>query len=396
MNIKEIVIRTVTAIVVVAACLCPASCEKNTDPNAPTFDTSKLNGTWEVNRAKFAEDAIMTDWDQDAVYMTFREDGGFVMKGYFGNEEGTFSVTRDEIAVTVNSMPYMYLFVETATKESITAKIKFSRNSVVVWAELVPSEGPADEPGDGPEVKPEYPTEDEADRMKLDLYSGFAAYMIDRQALEDAKLAGSTDTASLTEAMETKAYSTVSAANAAIKELSAIQGAGYDPYLYVKHATCIRDFTLYSMAALTGEARLQISSPDDDTLTASSFADVVTFVYNDMTSTSFELLGYFWDSDTEFSDYSTDSFITELCLAAGDMTAAAERADNLNNYSSSKTLTLEYMDQETRKTTSIVVYNSYTSKLLVSEAEGRDVSELWEYHDGYGRWNARQRAEARK
>ena len=71
------------------------------DPSDETpLDRELICGTWKIIRAKYSADAQLTEWEYEDTYAIFKENGIYKGEGYWGNGEGTYSVSGRNIKHT--------------------------------------------------------------------------------------------------------------------------------------------------------------------------------------------------------------------------------------------------------------------------------------------------------
>ena len=81
------------------------------DPSDPSdetpLDRELICGTWKIIRAKYSEDAQLTEWEHEDTYAIFNENGIYKGEGYWGNGEGTYSVSGRNITAYINNEPFI-------------------------------------------------------------------------------------------------------------------------------------------------------------------------------------------------------------------------------------------------------------------------------------------------
>jgi hypothetical protein len=115
------------------------SCGKDngaeTPSNSFTLNRDDIIGCWKVIQAKYDEGAKMTDWAFEDTYATFEENGLYKGEGYFGDGEGTYSVSGNVITTKVNNVPYIIYEVtgieEDKSKANLTATLQ--SNQMKIW-----------------------------------------------------------------------------------------------------------------------------------------------------------------------------------------------------------------------------------------------------------------------
>ena len=76
-------------------------------PTEVLFQKDDLYGTWKITKAKYAEDATMTEWEYEDTYATFKENGLYEGRGHMGNGEGTYSVSGNTITTFISNAPFI-------------------------------------------------------------------------------------------------------------------------------------------------------------------------------------------------------------------------------------------------------------------------------------------------
>lgn len=107
-------------------------------------------GKWQVDQAKFAEDATMREWDFSTTTFEFMENGLFDSRGYFGNNEGVFTVSGNKVNTTLENKPFM-TFLLTAIDEdknvSVTATVESTGAKIWMICHKVKDVNGGGEPG---------------------------------------------------------------------------------------------------------------------------------------------------------------------------------------------------------------------------------------------------------
>lgn len=106
------------------------------DPT-PLFSLDSLYGTWQISKAKYTEQAKMTDWDHESTSITFKENGSFEGSGYFGNGSGTYTVNGNTIETFIGGSPFISYEVSAYNKEEniIQCTAFIASSNQTIWME---------------------------------------------------------------------------------------------------------------------------------------------------------------------------------------------------------------------------------------------------------------------
>ena len=81
-----------------------SSCSKDDEPKFD-YDINKVYGTWEVYEVNTGSGYIT--WLLEKTSATFKSDGSYVGKGYFGNGTGTYKTEGKTITCYVSGKEYL-------------------------------------------------------------------------------------------------------------------------------------------------------------------------------------------------------------------------------------------------------------------------------------------------
>ena len=107
-------------------------------------------GKWQVNQAKFAEDAKMSEWDFTTTTFEFMENGLFDSSGFFGNNEGVFTVSGNKVNTTLENKPFMTFLLTAIDEEknvSVTATVESTGSKIWMICHKVKDVNGGGEPG---------------------------------------------------------------------------------------------------------------------------------------------------------------------------------------------------------------------------------------------------------
>ena len=110
---------------------------ENNEHSETIFNREDIVGTWKITHAKYDEGATMTEWEFDDTYATFKANGRYIGRGYWGNGEGTYSIEHNTITTYVNSLPYILYEVISLNNDIAEIKAMVSSTSQNVWIRCI-------------------------------------------------------------------------------------------------------------------------------------------------------------------------------------------------------------------------------------------------------------------
>lgn len=95
----------------------------------PTFDVNELYGMWYIEGTSGSSNGTFVWLSQlDGTYISFRNDGSFRTKGYFGNNTGNYTINRNIIDITAPDGANGYIRIEVIEISSKDAIFKLDVN----------------------------------------------------------------------------------------------------------------------------------------------------------------------------------------------------------------------------------------------------------------------------
>lgn len=381
-------------------------------PTEPIFQREDLYGTWKITKAKFAEDATMTEWEYEDTYATFKENGQYEGEGHWGDGEGTYSVSGNTITTFISNIPYITYDVIslTGTEAEIMATIVATTQSIWVQCEKV--EFVETTPGGEVGSETVITTFNDIKPFVSAAYSYLRDYMLYHHYIEYNAL--NNDRAELTPNSEmisnafANGYKVVRLTNTVLKSL----GSGGDidwALACIAHFRCVRAFVYYNMVTLWGDIPYWTENDDPDATLRMSRTNAYDLINAEITSLnkiSFnnEILDF---GNSAFDSITAKLLLTEMYLYINDTQKAKailseiDKAGNnsintfnisLDNYTSSND---RYFNSYkglicTNSGSTLDIYTTKSQELYSSEANRQltELPALWraDYTTQYGYW----------
>ena len=332
------------SILVVAACDIDINFNKepdNTDSSenlesgSPSEETplerELICGTWKIIRAKYSEDAQLTEWEHEDTYATFKENGIYKGEGYWGSGEGTYSVSGRNITAYISNEPYIKYEVlditESGDEEDLDLfaeiKITLVASEQNIWVTCKKVEDLDAKPEDSYISSDNLFTNENSAKMAVASAYGYMRdfelyqHFIEYNAINNQRSQLSVSSSLIEKAWET-AYKTIKASNTVIKGLSTSDQQEWTAS-YDCHARVIRAFVYYNLATLWGDVPYITESNynDMDALIAGiPRTNLTTILGEEITSVtqSMDELNDLASGSADFSKDAINLLLAEMCL----------------------------------------------------------------------------------
>ena len=299
-----------------------------------------IYGTWKIIRAKYSEDAQLTTWEYEDTYATFKENGIYEGEGYYGNGEGTYSVSGRTITAYICNEPFIKYEVlditESGDEEDLDLyaeiKITIVSSEQNIWITCKKVEVLYIEPDNY------FASENNAKAAIAFVYSymrNFELYQhfIEYNALNNQREQLSVNS-SLIEKAWTAAYKTINASNTVIGGLSTIEDQKWTSS-YDSHARAIRAFVYYNLITLWGDVPYMTESNYDDMnalMAGIPRTNAMTILADEVISIT-QSMDKLNDLSSGSDDFSTDAInllLAEICLYRNELTSAKAHLSTIN------------------------------------------------------------------
>ena len=97
------------------------------------LDREDIIGLWQIVQAKFDESASMADWELGDTFFTFEDNGLFYGAGYFGDVEGTYSVSGNTLISKIDNQPFFIYEVTGLKGDSAEINAIQQSNHQKIW-----------------------------------------------------------------------------------------------------------------------------------------------------------------------------------------------------------------------------------------------------------------------
>ena len=388
-------------LILVAALFAGLSCDKTPidgkDGEEKGLDIEltrdQVIGKWQVNHAKFAEDAKMSEWDFSTTTFEFMENGLFDSRGYFGNNEGVFTVSGNKVNTTLENKPFM-TFLLTAIDEdknvSVTATVESTGAKIWMICHKVKDVNGGGEPG-VVSYETMFRQEQYVQQYLAKTYSELSNYLKLQLEIEGRICKG--DFSDLNASSSTikdlwvKAYKVVTDCAIALTYLPVSNPQNIMYYQY--QFSALRGIIAYQLATTWGHAWFYNTPPEaTDIPVTCKGEDLLASAYNDLLYSS-EMTG---SIPAGYIDNATAlSFMSFVQLTRGRPETIAPIVKDIQDKYGKKEIVFSfyYTDPLNNNQTPIDVFNAKTIQLLNDEAAGqRDkLNEDWK-NSGlfYGYW----------
>ena len=394
------------------------------DPSDETpLDRELICGIWKIVRAKYSADAQLTEWEHEDTYAIFKENGIYKGEGYWGNGEGTYSVSGRNITAYIGNEPYIRYEVLNITEsgdeldQDIYAEIKITMVSSGqnVWVTCKKVEELEAKPEDSNLSENLFANENNvkasiagayAYMRDFELYQHFIEY----NAINNQRSQLSVSSSLIEKAWET-AYKTIRASNTIIKGLSTTEQQEWTSS-YDCHARAIRAFVYYNLITLWGDVPYMTESNYDDMnalMTGLPRTNAMTILADEVMSVtqSMDELQDLAGGTNDFSKDATNLLLAEICLYRNESASTKAHLNRIDKYTytgisifsismtdinagySSPSFYNQYKgliwDEHAEH---VEIYNASTIDLYRKEAENETASILaeWSSQPQYGYW----------
>lgn len=220
-----------------------------------SLNREDLMGTWEIVRAKFDASATMTDWELEDTYLTFKENGLFSCEGYFGDEEGTFSVVENTITAKLDNQPFIVFEVSSLKDEELEMSATLSSNQLKIWMICQKSELIDIQPSQPVTGENMFTSESMLQTYIAGIYHSIVPFIEKKSAIEKICVDGRFDliTPASPDILSAWAYAykVLNMTNLAYQHLREIDVDNKEDYL--SHLRVIRGFMAYHLTTLWGD-----------------------------------------------------------------------------------------------------------------------------------------------
>lgn len=390
-NWPSIMKRTALVFTVLTSLLAFISCdkifgnEKEDEEKGLDIELTReqLIGKWQVDQAKFAIDAKMTEWDYSTTTIEFMENGIFNSRGYFGNNEGVFTVSGNTVKTTIENKPFLS-FLVTAIDDDKNVSITTTVESTGAKIWMICHSTKDATPGDGPSVvsyETMFRQEQYVSQFLAKTYSHLGDFIYKQLEIEGRVCSGDfsdlTTTSSSIEDLWRRAYKVIDDCAVALTyiPLSTPQNAAF----YMGQFTALRGIIAYELATLWGDAWFYIapigldekpgivnantlleSARTDLKYAADNFGNVPEGYINKAVALTFYAIA---ELSRGFAD-SAKACLHDVSQAAGDQGVS---------------FSVYYTEQWTGNQKPIEVFNAKTYQLLYDEAYGNldNLNQSW-------------------
>ena len=309
-------------------------------PGETAIDRELIYGTWKVTHAKYSEDAKLTEWEHEDTYATFKENGIYEGEGYWGNGEGTYSISGNTITTFINGEPYIEYEVIAITESGdqydldINAEIKITLTSSkqTVWTNCIKVELLDITPGHTSSEESFINSEANAMMATAALYGkvrDFSLYQhyIEYLALTNQRESLKEDSQLLYDTWQS-AYNAILPMNNIIEILENSE-LSWAPE-YVSHAKVLRAFVYYNLTVLWGDVPYVVVKTDEPLHPRTKANEIITNEISTIENicTSLEQLS---GSSLSFSKASCGMLLAEMYLFKGDRVNARNTLRNIEH-----------------------------------------------------------------
>lgn len=397
--------------------------ESGSPSDESPLERELIYGTWKIIRAKYSEDAQLTTWEHEDTYATFKENGIYEGEGYWGNGEGTYSVSGRTITTYIDNEPYIKYEVITITESGdeedldLIAEIKITivSSEQNVWVTCKKVEVLDTDPEDS-YISDNFFANENSVKVAIasayrymrdfELYQHFIEY----NAINNQRTQLSVNS-SLIEKAWTAAYKTINASNTVIGGLSTIEDQEWTSS-YDSHARAIRAFVYYNLCTLWGDIPYITESNynDMDALIAGIPRTNATTILSEEVASVTQSMDKLKDLASGSDDFSTDAInllLAEICLYRNELASAKAHLNTINTdtYTGSPIFSLSLTDINAGMSAPsfynnykgliwdeyaeyVNIYIASTINLYRKEAENETASILteWTSQPQYGYW----------
>lgn len=397
------------------------------DPSDPSdetpLDRELICGTWKIIRAKYSEDAQLTEWEHEDTYAIFKENGIYKGEGYWGNGEGTYFVSGRNITAYINNEPFIKYEVlditESGDEEDLDLyaeiKITIVSSEQNVWVTCKKVEELDTNPEDSFVSDNLYDTENGVKMAVASVYGymrDFELYQhfIEYNAINNQRTQLSVSS-SLIEKTWEAAYKTINSANAVIKGLSTTTNQ-QEWISYDCHARVIRAFVYYNLITLWGDVPYMTENNYNDVtalMAGVPRTNAMTILADEVVSVT-QSMNELKDLASGSNDFSKDAInllLAEIDLYRNESVSAKAHLNSIDKYAytgipifsisltdinagySSPSFYNQYKGLIWEEHAEHVeIYNASTIDLYMKEAENEtsSIPAEWSSQPQYGYW----------
>lgn len=383
----------------------PEEKPEDNEPGVAEIDRTLLYGEWNIIKAKYAQDATMTEWDQKETTFIFKENGLYKGEGYYGDVEGIYTIKGNVITVLINSVTYAEYKVLAQTEEVLTLCASFTSTPTKVWMECKKPEYIDVQPIDPVTNENFFQSEPQLQAAIAYLYESTTTFANLQYQIEFAigykqreKLLPSSKEV---KDLWTAGYKAVYMANTIIKTLVNINDShiGYSKYQYLIHARVLRDFVYFNMNHLWGGIPLvteETSVEKAAQMGRTEEALVYSFIDNDLLNLESFPKNPWKPNNYSVNERTINMLKTECCLAMSNFESAKTFAENALKEQDTDIFILYYENpSEPGSRLGNIIYSTWKAKLFLQEAKKQtdNLVSSWDdpYAWSYGYWAAMKR-----
>jgi len=303
-----------------------------------TLDRELIYGTWKITHAKYSEDAKLTEWEHEDTYATFKENGIYEGEGYWGNGEGTYSISGKTITTYIDNEPYIEYEVITITESGDEEDLDISAEIIVtllsskqtVWINCIKVESLDITPDDSLTEESLINSESDAMMAIAALYMKVRDFSLYQHYIEYLALTGQRDLlkedSQLLYDAWLSAYTAITPTNNIIEILERSELSWAPKYL--SHAKVLRAFVYYNLAVLWGDVPYVVAKTDELFHPRTKINEIITNEISTIENV-YSSLEQLANSSSSFSKESCKMLLAEMYLCKGDKASAKNSLKNI-------------------------------------------------------------------
>lgn len=383
---------------------------EDNEPGVAEVDRSLLYGEWDIVKAKYAQDATMTEWDQKTTSFIFKENGLYEGKGYYGDVEGIYTIKGGIITVLINSVAYAEYKVLAQTEEVLTLCASFTTTPTKVWMECKKPEYIEEPPIDKIDTETVFLKESDVQKIVSNIYASTTSFYNAQYQVEwairfqerEKLLPSSSEIKKLMSA----GYVAIREANTVIKALKGIDDTtiNYNKNQYLTHARVLRDFVYYNMNHLWGGVPLvteDMTVEETMEIARSEESTLYDFLINDLLNLEGFPQKPWMPNDYSVNERTINMLLTECYLAKADYSHAQNYAEMAVKGNDDDIFILYYANPtDPNSKIGNIIYSYQKANLYLLEAKRKldNLVNTWDesYAWYYGYWAAMKRLGAAK